>query len=65
MDTEKNEFVEITPEQAARIPDRYIPFAVGEEVEVKGYIFRVARVKVGKNELLLKPVGLKTLTKKP
>ena len=59
MDTERNQFVELNNKQASEEPDRYIPFEVGERVLVKGYPFRIARVKVGMNELVLKPVGVR------
>ena len=58
MDTQRNKFVEMDDQKAAAEPGRYIPFAVDEEVEIKGYRFRVVRVKVGMNELVLKPLGL-------
>ena len=59
MDTERNQFVELNNEEANKEPDRYIPFEVGEQVAVKGYLFKIARVKVGMNELVLKPVGVR------
>ena len=62
MDTQRNEFVELAEGKAAKAqPGRYILFDVGEEVIVKNYRFKIARVKVGMNELVLKPVGFKTV----
>ena len=63
MDTQRNEFVELDDQKAASEPGQYIPFGVDEEVEIKGYRFRIVRVKVGMNELVMKPIGLARVAK--
>ncbi len=57
MDTKNNEFVELDDQKAAVEPGRYIPFSPDEEVEIKGYRFRILLISVTMNELVLRPIG--------
>ena len=58
MDTRENKFAEMREGLIREDPSRYIPFDVGEEFVIKGYRFKIARVEVGMNELVLEPVGM-------
>ena len=52
MDTRTNEFYE-----AAEPRDpTHLSFAIGEEVEIKGHVFKVAHVRMDPHQLVLTPV---------
>jgi hypothetical protein len=53
MNCETNRFEELP--EGSTAPAGWIPFNIGEEVEVKGWRFRICRVKP--NRLVLEPLG--------
>ena len=63
MDIQTNEFTEMDDQKEMADPIRYIPFSIEEEVEIKGYRFRIVRIKIGMNELVLKPLGVAKIRK--
>ena len=52
MNPETNEFYEA----AEPINATHIPFTIGEELTIKGHIFKVAHIKMAPHRLILVPI---------